>query len=315
MNFHFSNQAKKNIYDFSNLVLFLISGAALLSFLGRYHWFFNLFDQFWSFYLLVSVSLGVIFLFLKFTLQILLSIFISIICIFVFYKIDSHSGYKINSSSTIYYQNVNSSNSSFAELSQNIKKSDAEIVTLVEATPEIENGVTRNLSEYSNKYSLVRDDNFGFLLLSKIKFNLEEIHESTGIPVYVKIFVEKYNLKIYLLHLPPPLWKDAWETQKATLNLISNEINKSKNQSFLILGDLNMTTSSSLFQDFYRKLNHKFYSQELFSSGTWPSFMPRPLRLPIDHVLSNRNFETQIGPAVGSDHKSIVIKINGIPKF
>ena len=76
-----------------------------------------------------------------------------------------------------------------------------------------------------------------------------------------------------------------------------------------------MTTSSSLFQDFYRQLNHKFYSQELFSSGTWPSFMPGVLRLPIDHVLSNINFETKIGPAVGSDHKSIVVRIDAISKL
>ena len=233
----------------------------------------------------------------------------------MFYKIDRHASLKLNSDFTIYYQNVNSSNSAFAELSQNIKKSDAEIVALVEATPEIENGVTRNLGDYSNRYSLARNDNFGFLILSKIKFKLEEIHESAGIPVYAKIFVEKYNLKIYLLHLPPPLWREAWETQKETLGLILNEFNRNKNQSFLVLGDLNMTTSSSLFQDFYRQINPKFYSQELFSSGTWPSFMPEVLRLPIDHVLSNINFETQIGPAVGSDHKSIVVKINGIPKF
>jgi endonuclease/exonuclease/phosphatase (EEP) superfamily protein YafD len=131
----------------------------------------------------------------------------------------------------------------------------------------------------------------------------------------VKIFVEKYNMKIYFLHLPPPLWREAWETQKETLDLISKEINRNKNQSFLILGDLNMTTSSSLFQDFYRQLNPKCYSQELFSSGTWPSFMPGVLRLPIDHALSNINFETKIGFAAGSDHKSIVVRIDAISKF
>jgi endonuclease/exonuclease/phosphatase (EEP) superfamily protein YafD len=115
--------------------------------------------------------------------------------------------------------------------------------------------------------------------------------------------------------LPPPLWREAWETQKETLDLISKEINRNKNQSFLILGDLNMTTSSSLFQDFYRQLNPKCYSQELFSSGTWPSFMPGVLRLPIDHALSNINFETKIGFAAGSDHKSIVVRIDAISKF
>lgn len=186
---------------------------------------------------------------------------------------------------------------------------------MVEATPEIENILIRHLDDYSNHFSLVRDDNVGFLILSKIKFKLEEIHESIGIPVYVKFFVEKYNLKIYLLHLPPPLWREAWETQKETLALIAKEINRNRNLSFLILGDFNMATSSSQFQDFYRQLDPEFYSQELFYQGTWPSFLPGCLSLPIDHVLSNINFETEIGFAAGSDHKSIVVRIDAISKF
>lgn len=308
MNFHFSSQAKKNIFEFLNLTLFLISGGVLISFLGRYHWFFNLFDQFWSFYLFVSIVLALFFMFLRKNVQTFLSLFIFIICSAVFYKIDRHSYLKVDSSFKIYYHNINSSNSSLTELSYNIKKADTEIATLVEVTPEIENVIVRDLVDYSNRFSLARDDNFGFLILSKINFKLEEIYERIGIPVYVKIFVKKYNLKIYLLHLPPPLWREAWETQKEALALIVTEINRNKNQSFLILGDLNMTTSSSQFQDFYRQLNPKFYSQELFFKGTWPSFFPGYLSLPIDHVLSNRNFEMEIGPSAGSDHRSIVVK-------
>lgn len=235
-------------------------------------------------------------------------------CVAIFYKVDlnpSVSG--VNPSFKIYYHNVKYSNSSLLELSHNIKKSDAEIAALVEATPEIENALTRNLSDYSNRFSLTRNDQFGFLILSKIKFKLEEIHERMGIPVYVKILVEKDNAKIYILHLPPPLWREAWEIQNETLALIANEINKNKGQSVLIIGDLNMTTSSSLFQDFYKKLNLEFYTQELFHQGTWPSFMSRHLSLPIDHVLSNRKFEMEIGEASGSDHKSIVVSVGKIP--
>ena len=72
-----------------------------------------------------------------------------------------------------------------------------------------------------------------------------------------------------------------------------------------------MTTSSSPFQDFYRKLDSDFYSQDFFLQGTWPSFLPEYFSLPIDHVLSNRNFEMKIGLAAGSGHKSILVRIDG----
>ena len=247
---------------------------------------------------------------LRKNLQAFFSLLISIICASVFYRIDGCSSLRPSSNFKIYYHNINSSNSSLSDLSSIIKKSDAEIVTLVESTTESEKIIFHDLNNYTHRFSIARRDNFGFLILSKVNFNLEEVHEHIGISVYIKFFVKKYDLKIYLLHLPPPLWREAWETQNEALSLIANEITKNKKQSFLILGDFNMTNSSSQFQDFYRQLNLKLYTQELFTQGTWPSFIPKYLSLPIDHVLSNRNFEMKIGPSVGSDHRSIIVNIS-----
>lgn len=314
MIFLFSSQVKKNIVEFCNVTLFLLFGGAVLSLFARYHWFFNLFDQFWYFYLIFSIMHLLVFLVFKKYVNALFSLFLLIMCISIACKVDLNPFMgRVSPRFKIYYHNVNLSNSSLEELSHNIKKEDTEIAALVEVTPEIENVLTRNLSDYSNRFSLARDDQFGFLILSKLKFKLEEIHERMGIPVYVKIFVEKENVKIYILHLPPPLWREAWKIQNETLALIANEINKNKEQSVLIIGDFNMTTSSSLFQDFYKKLNLEIYTQELFYQGTWPSFMSKHLSLPIDHVLSSRKFEMEIGEASGSDHKSIVVRFGKNP--
>lgn len=312
MNFLFSREANKNFLDFLDLILFCVLTSVVLTFLRSYHWFFNLFDQLWSFHLIVSVFLVFLFVCLRKKIQVAFSMLVFIISSFVFYHVKWNSPKVIDTGFKIYYHNINSSNSSIEELSKNIRNSRAEIVALVEVTPENEQVLLHKHSEYPVKYSLARDDNFGFLILGKINFNLEEVHESYEIPVYIKLFVEKHNVKIYLLHLPPPLWRDAWEMQKEALSLIASEINKNKNQSYLIFGDLNMTSSSSTFVDFYRQLGPSFYFQELFFQGTWPSFLPTFLRLPIDHVLSNRNFEINIGHAAGSDHKSIVIDIDEI---
>jgi endonuclease/exonuclease/phosphatase (EEP) superfamily protein YafD len=314
MNLHFKSQAKIFLLDFCNMVLFFVLCSVLLSFLAHFHWFFNLFDQFWPIYLTLSFLLILIFVFFKKQPQVILSLIVFFICLAVVYKKNTHKFVKIASGYKIYYQNINSSNSSLVELSKKIRGSAAEFVTLVESTPEIERLIKTSLKDYTQILSLSRDDNFGFLILSKTKIKLEEVHERSEIPIYVKFFIEKYNMTIYLLHLPPPLWKEAWEIQKETLALILKEINTNKKQSFLILGDLNMTTLSSQFQDFYTLLNPEFSSQELNSLGTWPSFMPKFLSLPIDHVLSNRNFEMEIGPAVGSDHRSIIIKMDAFTK-
>lgn len=314
MNFIFSSQAKKNLWEFLDLTLLLLSVGLSISLLARYHWFFNLFDQFWTFYLILSIILLLVFLIFKKKAHALISLFLLIACAAVFYKIDLNPSLgSFNSNFKIYYHNINSSNSSLEELSRNIEKTNADIVALVEVTPEIEKIITHNLSDYSNRFSLPRDDNFGFLILSKTNFKVEEIHEYMGIPIYVKIFIEKHNIKMFLLHLPPPLWREAWVTQKEVLALIAKEINKSNNQTFFIIGDFNMTTTSAQYQDFYKQLESKFFSQDGFFQGTWPSFMPGFLSLPIDHVLSNRKFEMKIDHPSGSDHKSIIVRIGAIP--
>lgn len=314
MNFIFSSQAKKNLWDFLDLILFLLSVGLSISLLARYHWFFNLFDQFWTFYLILSIILLLVFIIFKKKAHTLVSLCLLISCAAVFYKIDFNSSMgSFNSIFKIYYHNINSSNSSLEELSRNVEKASTEMVALIEVTPEIENIITHNVSDYSNRFSLTRDDNFGFLILSKINFKVEEIHEHMGIPVYVKIFIEKHNIKMFLLHLPPPLWREAWGTQKEVLALIAKEINKSNNQTVLIIGDFNMTTTSAQYQDFYKQLEPRFYSEDGFFQGTWPSFMPEFLGLPIDHVLSNRKFEMKIDHPSGSDHKSIIVRIGAIP--
>lgn len=242
------------------------------------------------------------------------SMFIFIACTVIFYKMEKQVPLKFQSNFKIYYHNINSSNSSLIKLSDYIKKSGAEIITLLEVTPEIENVIIHNLSDYTYRWALARNDNFGFLILSKTDFKFEEVHEYQGIPVYVKFFIEKYNVKIYLLHLPPPLWREAFEGQREALAIIANEVNRNKRQSFLILGDFNMTTSSSMFQDFYHQLMPGFFLQESFYQGTWPSFVPSYLGLPIDHVLANRNFEIEMGHPIGSDHRSIIVRIDSNSK-
>ncbi len=53
--------------------------------------------------------------------------------------------------------------------------------------------------------------------------------------------------------------------------------------------------------------------QGLRIQGTWPSFIPFFLRIPLDHLLVSDNIhiiKQEVGPPVGSDHLPILTKIN-----
>lgn len=309
MSFLFSSQLKKEIREFFDIVLVLNFLGILLSLVSPYHWFFNLFDQFLHIYLYVSLLLIFIFLVLKAFSEVFASLCLSIFCALSFYNTNVKVvNNDLNSKFNIYYQNINSSNSELHALPLAIQKTNSEIIALVESTFAAEERFL-NLNEYTKKFSLPRDDNYGFLILGKINFQVNEVYEQFGVPIYIKIYIEKYNLRMYLLHLPPPLWKDAWKIQQDTLKKIVNEINHDRPHAFMIVGDLNMVATSNQFKNFYKEFASPPYSQELFNPGTWPSFMPAYIRLPIDHVLSNKKFSLKLKDSFGSDHKGFVIQV------
>jgi endonuclease/exonuclease/phosphatase (EEP) superfamily protein YafD len=308
MSFHFFDPPKKNIAECFDFLLFAVSATIATSFFARYHWLFNLTDHLWSLYFIILLFASVFFLVSKKYFKLFFTLFLFFVCLFVILRNPEHEAPReMNSNIKVYYHNINVDNSSLDELSVALKKMDPLVIVLVEVTPESEEKLRHNLPNYSNTYSLSRDDNFGFLILSKIKFNIEDLYERDGVPFYIKFFIAEYGIEFFSLHLPPPLWEEALEIQREALKKISNEI--SKDRSYIILGDMNMTSWSSIFQDFRKHLRPGFYSMSAFSNGTWPSFLPSYFSLPIDHVLSNREFRTEIGSALGSDHKSIIINL------
>lgn len=234
-----------------------------------------------------------------------------IICILVLYRsIQDKAADNFQPNLTMYYHNINSTNNSLPNLADTIIKSKVDVIGLVEVSPEINLFLTNQLSNYHHNFSLPRNDNFGFSIFSKDKITILQVFMEDGYPIFIKFHIGNNNINIYLMHLPPPLWRGAIKAQKETLALITDDINKNKTVPYLIIGDLNMSPESALFQDFYKKIHPPYYTNNILTQGTWPSFMPFFLRLQLDHVLSNKRFKKEVGVSAGSDHQSLLIKLN-----
>jgi endonuclease/exonuclease/phosphatase (EEP) superfamily protein YafD len=80
-------------------------------------------------------------------------------------------------------------------------------------------------------------------------------------------------------------------------------------QDLIIMGDLNSAPWSRVQRAFRARTgldNHAGWV------ATWPSFLPWPLRLPIDHVLSRGHLvvtDFAIGPEIDSDHLPVIAEI------
>jgi endonuclease/exonuclease/phosphatase (EEP) superfamily protein YafD len=300
----------KHLKEFLDLFFLILIGCVVASIMARFHWVFNLFDQFWFVYWIVSVIMIGCFFKTRQTLKMLSAMAVFVISLTVLVSSNKNPDInRFNSHFKMYYHNVHSSNRSSKELLSAIKKTDAEIISLVEMTPSLDEEIRNGLSDHSNIYSLPRDDQFGVSIYSKYPFDVLNVYGHEGIPLYVKFYLKDFKTTIYLVHLIPPMWREAWNIQKETLFSMIDDIHKNKNEPYLVVGDFNMTPWSTLYQIFLEQLNPLYSTSESYSEGTWPAFMPQILSLPIDHVFSNRKFIKSIEGASGSDHRALVLEV------
>lgn len=81
----------------------------------------------------------------------------------------------------------------------------------------------------------------------------------------------------------------------------------------IMAGDFNCTSGSPYFvrDDRLRDSRVGFGWH-----GSWPTFAPALLRIPIDHVLVNRHWEVlhrEVAPDIGSDHAPVIVDLRLIP--
>jgi len=74
----------------------------------------------------------------------------------------------------------------------------------------------------------------------------------------------------------------------------------------LLIGDLNAATWSHTV----RTIEARAGARAMHSWGSWPAWLPLPLRLPIDQAIAGPGIlcaTKTVGPVTGSDHRSIIV--------
>jgi len=205
----------------------------------------------------------------------------------------------------IFIHNIHRNNNAYQEYQQQlINHFKPDIIALFEVTPEFIKE-TRDLSKnYPYKIELPSNDNYGFLILSKYEISDWSIIEDEDIPVTIHLFLPQKKIKIFFVHLPPPIVPDLWDIQNRTLVKMTSQIKKDHTP-VIVAGDFNLTPWSFSLNKFANDSGLNIVNASKINfSATWPS----PLSiLPIDHVFSSIPLEVQIGPTLKSDHHSLIV--------
>jgi endonuclease/exonuclease/phosphatase (EEP) superfamily protein YafD len=213
------------------------------------------------------------------------------------------------------FMNPLKENQSYEKVRSYIRSLNPEIAIFQEVTPAWDVELEQLLaSDYSIWIAEPSADHKGIGLLSRDPFlqaDIEPIDE--GSPPSVSAEYELKGEPVLLIgtHPGPPFGPVATEIKARHFEALIEIVRRHRGP-VIVLGDLNMTERSSLFQRFQRETGLQdsrrgFGLQPTYPVGTLPFFM-----IPIDHALVSREFtvlERALGPDIGSDHYPVEIEV------
>lgn len=186
-----------------------------------------------------------------------------------------------------------------------------DVLVLQEYTPPWHESLRTLRRLYPHVITEPRDGPFGIAVMSRLPLSDTVIHAFTGrqIPL-IATTVDVPGRRIHLLglHLEWPMLPAAFAVRNEQLSEVVDLIAGAE-APLLVCGDWNMTPWSGS----YRRL----LASGVHDGGwrarvkpTWPSALSL-LGIPIDHCVASPDVDIatrQIGPALGSDHRPVVVR-------
>jgi len=188
-----------------------------------------------------------------------------------------------------------------------------DIIQFQEVSPQMQNKLKSLKSLFPHNTGLDKPlEYFSSVVLSK--YPLQNTKVVDNYTVLTKVILDETELTIIAIHLSAPLnqlllnlyvdlyfnYSNATKPHPLPLTTLDFAIKQMKylktlidntNQNLILMGDLNMTTTSKRFTNFLKDVNLYTYVSYKHPTSTWPAFMPNYLGIQIDHVLFSKNFK------------------------
>ncbi len=234
-------------------------------------------------------------------------------CILPLYRRDAaprHPG----TACRIFFANLLASNRSHALLRRAIRAAQPDLVILEEFTQEWLAALGDLAMDYPHSQAVILERGYGIVVFSRLPFTHAEVQylEHAGPPPMLAC-VQLVNARFTVIAthpLAPTTPGRLYYRDQQLLQLVPLVLEQ--REPVVVVGDLNMTSWSPVFQEFLRRTKLRDSRQGLGIQPSWPVWMP-PLRIPLDHCLVSDGVmvrRRRLGPHVGSDHLPIIVDLS-----
>ncbi len=298
-----------------NISLLCLCMLNIMSFLGRYGWFFDILSHFRIFFV------GCFVLCLLFSLKFSPSLCVVWAAFLIFnlvpithLYIADHGTAPQNPKLLMMTFNLEAINNHHFEKAVNcIKHFNPDIVSLQEIDDKFATYLKENLPQYPH-YKLLPDSKYGGVgLLSKYPIEQTDVYNfGTNFPVIVStIKTSLGNITVITVHPRAPYTPFDWENQKIFTDGIA-QICRTHTGPIVLAGDLNTTAFG---YQYARLLNLTELQDSNLGFGyqpTWPASLPV---IDIDHFLMTKDLVAvarRNGPNILSDHLPLYVEISRV---
>jgi endonuclease/exonuclease/phosphatase (EEP) superfamily protein YafD len=207
----------------------------------------------------------------------------------------------------VYYYNTR-----LDEAAKAVRELNPDIVVLLEVIPQIRPRLDAFVDQYPHRVESWQKRPADALILSR--YPLEDIAASLPAPKHrrpmgaARVTIGERTLTLFAAHLSLPPLLQGRNSQLPEMQEIAETVNAVSGPRLLV-GDFNASTWGAVITS---ARNYAALEVLPGPSGTWPSFLPRDMGIPIDHMLASQDvtfLSRQVITMPGSDHRAVLAEI------
>ena len=309
----------KTVFKNGNLLFFFFIIACLLSRSNSDFFFIDILGQLGFQIVIGGVILFFILLFLK-------RFWASVICVFicVLFSADillscNHckdsiiDELQIRNKIRLMTFNISYTNpvSNFENIKEMILSENPDVIQFQEISPKMLNEIKSLKSVFPYSTNLDKPlDIFDSVILSKHPLINSRTEDNKAVLTTLNLNETKINL--VGIHLLPGGTQEHFNLALGQVDYLKTLINNIK-ENVILIGDLNMTSTSRRFSKFLRETNLYTATSYTKPTSTWPAFLPNFLGIQLEHVLFSDNFKLinkKNANNFGSDHRPLIVDLN-----
>lgn len=168
--------------------------------------------------------------------------------------------------------------------------------------------------DFPYSYFLIQEDNFGFAIISNIPFKSRSSYDMDSLgfkAIKIVITVGNKDISIWGVHPVPPIEKVAFNARNEYLSNLKRRLSIETN-AVIVLGDFNVSPWSKYYGQLLNSTEKPLRraGEKFPYSSTWAVSVFGTM---IDHILYSSELSVvnyEVGPFIGSDHRSLITDFN-----